>query len=196
MAENDVPVQDLDSIKKAQAEIEHLMKDENSVPVIVPAVKAVEEAKPKEPELPDAILREYTRCVLGGKRFEHTFPVLNGQVMLTFKELDMDASDGYNAIASRIAYVEDRLYQDKLGVILMLDKIISKGELGVYTGTGVVPEELTKLAGEELKAAINLKYKELFKNYNESFQRIMHRAFFQFLRLLTLLTANQIPENF
>jgi len=166
---------------------------EDAKPCIRCGYRADGDAKPNEEDR-----KEYLRCLLGGKLYQKTFPLYDGQFSITFRQTSNREVETINGLLFKLASAEKN-YAFAEDISLKLKMMIGLVELKTSNGplgkVGAVELDLTKDC-DTLVAEVNRMYAERFGALPEAVSHLMGRTFVMFNDIQTLLIRSGFDEDF
>ena len=156
----------------------------------------------ENPRAPEADLKEYLRCMLGGgKRFIKTYKLYDGALQLTFRTLSSSEADRVNAVVLRNEFDTPDELSDvgrKAKLLFYLIKVNAEGRITEFTAPELLKQEDPEKPPlfDYSKAAVLKEYDSRFKEYDETMLRILFRAFSLFEALQRLLISDGFDDAF
>jgi len=144
-------------------------------------------------DVPEEAYRSFSRSVLGGVPFTHSFQVLKGQVTLVFGEPTGELARQYHLVRDRI----DPEQMETLSRLAILGHLVSiDGPDGpLYRRTDDLGNATDKGSAEAAQA-IDVAYMAMVTKVGGSLARVIPQLWVLFGGLWTVLVNNEVPSSF
>ena len=142
-------------------------------------------------DVPEELLEEWTRCMLGDIPFLYRVPVLRGKAAFIFTDPTQEQSREYRAVSERLG--DDPIAQTELSIVVFL-----RGVTGPKTIDLQWPEKLSALAKSGFVTAkdINGLYEDMLAQIPRGFARMVVGAWNIYSSLVGVLTRESMPDSF
>lgn len=143
----------------------------------------------KELEPLEADMKEYLRCILGGKEFFKSYEMYDGEVKLVFRSLNNGEVDRLNQVLYPLAGRQLTAVEQDLDIKLRLLFFLAELTLGAKKASYDIPEKITL---EEVNDIFN----ERMLSCPETLVRTMTQTLMLFTELQGLLVRHGFDSNF
>lgn len=142
-------------------------------------------------DVPEALMEEWTRCMLGDIPFVYKVSVLKGKASFIFSDPTTEQSREMRAVSERLG--TDSIAQTQLSIIAFL-----RGISGTKTMDLPWPDKLSTLANGGFVTAkdISILYEDMLSKLPRGYQRLIVGAWNIYSALISILTKESMPDSF